>query len=528
MTALNPLFADQKYDSSSALSTDNRVTLFLKSIYEAFIYRNSMLTKISDADYPGWSQLTVTSITRSGSTVTVTLPSSTNWQTGASVTISGAAQTDYNGTFVISVTDATHFTYQIAGTPTTPATGTILAKGGRTTVPGIVFLDGYFFVMDENAVIYNCDLAAPDSWNALNFITAAIEPGAGVAIAKSQNYVIALKSWSTEFFYDAGNAVGSPLSPVLSAFTLVGCASGDSVASIDGTIAWVSKTRQKGRAVHIMNGLQQQKVSTPDVERILNNDDLEDVYSYGLKVSGHAFYVLGLKNSNLTLVYDMVSQTWAQWTSLTAQASKSCTISTSSGVATVTCTGHGYSDGDPVTISGATPGDYNSTFQIRYIDADHFSFAISSLLASPTGTILATGYTETYFKYTKYVYASGRDLILHESTGDLCEITESVYSDAGNPINVVAITGKIDGDSIERKTNSQLKVIGNKTGGLAMVRWSDDDYQTKSAFRPVDLSSEQSRLTRLGSFRRRSYELRHVGNSSVQVAALELDISQGK
>ncbi len=527
MVALNPLFAGQRYDSSSALSADNRITVFLKSIYEGFIYRNKMITKISDADYPGWSQVTPTSITRSGTTATVTVSSAVNWQTGSSVTVSGATQSEYNGTFVITVTDATHFTYQVSGGPVTPATGTIAIKGGRTTVPGIVFLDGYFFVMDENAVIYNCDLNTPDSWNALNFITAMIEPGSGVAIAKSQNYVIAMKSWSTEFFYDAANTNGSPLSPVLNAFTLVGCASGQSVASIDGAIAWVSKTKQKGRAVHVMNGLQQQKVSTADVERILNNDSLSNVYAYGLKISGHAFYVLGLVNSNLTLVYDMTSQTWAIWTSMTPQSTKSCTITSSSGMATVSCAAHGYSDGDPVVIAGAAQAEYNGRKQINVIDANTFCYAVALGTVSPaTGTIAAQGFTESYFKYTKYVYADGRDLVLHESTGELCEITESVYSDSGNPIKLATRTGKIDGGSIERKTNSQIKVIGNKSGGAAMIRWSNDDYATNSTFRTVDLSSEQARLSRCGSFRRRSYELQHIGDAPVQVSALELKLNE--
>ena len=529
MPALTVTVAGQPFDIVPYLVSKNDYGIFFKSAYDGFYFYNMALTKITDADYPGWSVVTPTSITRSGAVATVTLPAAVNWQSGSSVTIAGCAQAEYNGTFVINVTSTTTFTFAVTGTPATPATGTITVKGGRTTVPGIVYLDGYFFVMDQNAVIYNCALGDPTSWNALDFITANIEPGSGVAIAKAQNYIIALKSWSTEFFYDAGNPVGSPLSPVMNAFTLIGCASGDSVANIDGTVAWVSKTRQKGRGVHIMAGLEQQKVSTPDIERILNADALISVYSYGVKISGHTFYVLGLKDSGLTLVYDFTSQSWALWTSMTAQATKPCTIVSADGVATVTCAAHGYSDGDPVTIAGASQAEYNGTQQVRYVDANTFKFAISGSPASPaTGTITATGYDETYFKFTKYVYCAGRDLVLHETTGELCEITEAVYQDSGNPINFLARTGKIDGDSIERKTNSQLKVIGNKIGGIAMVRWSDDDYTTNSAYRPIDLSSEQARLSRLGSFRRRSYELRHVGNTPVQVAALELDIQQEK
>ena len=503
--------------------------LFLKNSREAWKYDGTTLSKITDADYPGWSVVTPTSITRSGSTTTVTLPAAVNWQSGSSVTIAGAAQAEYNGTFVINVTDSTHFTYQVTGTPATPATGTITAKGGRTTVPGVVYLDGYFFVMDRNAVIYNCGLGDPTSWNALDFITANIEPGSGVALAKSQNYVIALKSWSTEFFYDAGNATGSPLSPVLSAFTLIGCASGESVANIDGMIAFVSKTRQKGRAVHVMSGQVQEQISTPDIERILNADTMENVYSYGVRISGHVFYVLGLRDSGLTLVYDFTSKTWGQWTSLTARAAKSCTIVSSGGWATATCTAHGLSDGDPVTIAGAGQAEYNGLKQVRVTDANTFLFPVSGAPVSPaTGTITATGYDETYFKYTKYVYCSGRDLVLHETTGELCEITDAAGADNTVPINMVCRTNKLDGGSEDRKTMAQLRVIGNKNGGLAMVRWSDDDYTTFSAFRTLDLSSEQARLTRCGSFRRRSFELRHVANAPVQVAALELEINQEK
>ena len=47
--------------------------------------------------------------------------------------------------------------------------------------------------MDSTARIYGSDLNNPAAWNALNFITAIKEPGSGVALAKSQNYVIAFK-----------------------------------------------------------------------------------------------------------------------------------------------------------------------------------------------------------------------------------------------------------------------------------------------------------------------------------------------
>jgi hypothetical protein len=70
----------------------------------------------------------VTSITRSGSTATVTCANAHGFNTGNSTTIAGANESDYNGTFTVTVTGTTTFTYTVPGTPTTPATGTITWK----------------------------------------------------------------------------------------------------------------------------------------------------------------------------------------------------------------------------------------------------------------------------------------------------------------------------------------------------------------------------------------------------------------
>lgn len=73
--------------------------------------------------------ISIYSLTRSGTTVTATLPlgSEHNYADGNLVTISGAAQTEYNGSFHIVVTSPSTFTYEITGSPATPATGIIFS-----------------------------------------------------------------------------------------------------------------------------------------------------------------------------------------------------------------------------------------------------------------------------------------------------------------------------------------------------------------------------------------------------------------
>ena len=69
----------------------------------------------------------VASLTRSGSLVTVNTSSEHNYANGLTVIISGAAQTEYNGSHSITVVDSNTFTYTLSTTPVSPATGTILS-----------------------------------------------------------------------------------------------------------------------------------------------------------------------------------------------------------------------------------------------------------------------------------------------------------------------------------------------------------------------------------------------------------------
>ena len=203
---------------------------------------------------------------------------------------------------------------------------------------------------------------------------------------------------------------------------------------------------------------------------------------------------------------------------MVARASKSVT-SIVDGLVT-TSTAHGLSDGDPVTIAGATPSTYNGTFGAQYLTTTTFRLPVSN--GTATGTITAVGYDESYFVYSKYVSCGGRDLVLHESNGHLYEVSESDYTDSGLPIDVLIRTQKFDAGNTDYKTMGKVEVIGDKVDSTALVRWSDDDYVTSSTYRPVDLDLPRSQVRRCGNFRRRSFDLRHCGNTSLQLDSLEI------
>ena len=105
----------------------------------------------------------ITSITRSGTTATVTTPLKHNQTVGSTITVSGADQSQYNGTFTITAVNATAktFTYTMVSDPGATATGTLtlstqtkvilVGKIGSTTVDSGISIRRRYWVRDVTA-----------------------------------------------------------------------------------------------------------------------------------------------------------------------------------------------------------------------------------------------------------------------------------------------------------------------------------------------------------------------------------------
>ena len=71
--------------------------------------------------------LSVTSLTRSGQTVTATFATAHGFATGQSVIIAGADQSAYNGSFTVTALSQTEIQYTVSGSPASPAPATAQA-----------------------------------------------------------------------------------------------------------------------------------------------------------------------------------------------------------------------------------------------------------------------------------------------------------------------------------------------------------------------------------------------------------------
>ncbi len=127
-------------------------------------------------------------------------------------------------------------------------------------------------------------------------------------------------------------------------------------------------------------------------------------------------------------------------------------------------------------------------------------------------------------KATNVMYAISRE----STSGKVYRINPAspVFQDDSNNYTVTIQTSKLDNGTTYRKFLSRLELIGDQQTSTTPVDivWSDDDYQTWSTARQVDMLNERAYIKQLGSFRRRAFKLTNTSNSPLRLEAIEVDI----
>lgn len=109
-------------------------------------------------------------------------------------------------------------------------------------------------------------------------------------------------------------------------------------------------------------------------------------------------------------------------------------------------------------------------------------------------------------------------------------VSTVVYTDNGGNYTMTIQTSKLDSANNLRKRASRLSIIGDKqtVSSNMDISWSDDDYQTFSTTRSVDMSSNRPYINNCGKmYRRRAYRLVNTAPSGQRLEAIELDTIQG-
>lgn len=183
------------------------------------------------------------------------------------------------------------------------------------------YLDGYLILGKiGTADLYNCNLEDPLTWTAGDFISAETYPDPVVALCRQNNYIVAVGTQTTEFFYDSGVYPGTPLARNSAALHQIGTPSPDSLIQSEEQVIFIGQTQTGGRTIVLFNGFNPADISTEPLRKSLDAEgtNISNAKAFLVRNRGRKFYVLNL--TSVSWVYDFDTQMWHQWADYTGTA----------------------------------------------------------------------------------------------------------------------------------------------------------------------------------------------------------------
>ena len=230
---------------------------------------------------------------------------------GTLLTTTGRCGIDNNGSQIIVVDGTYGYTYTIA-------TDTF-AQIADADFPGadtVTFNDGYFIVNEpDSGRFFLSALYDGTSWDALDFATAESNPDNLVSVVADHGELILLGDISTEFWSNTGN-VDFPYTRMSGAAVEWGLAARWSIAKFDNSLIWLAKNRMGKVQVTRLAGYQPQRVSTFDIENIINSySSVSDATGFSYLHNGHPFYQINFPTAGESWLYDGASNVWSKMVS---------------------------------------------------------------------------------------------------------------------------------------------------------------------------------------------------------------------
>jgi len=135
-------------------------------------------------------------------------------------------------------------------------------------------------------------------------------------------------------------------------------------------------------------------------------------------------------------------------------------------------------------------------------------------------------YNNNVLPFVAYCDANGTNLVQHSTDGNIYKLDAEVFSDFDEGIEVNIVMAKQDFETNNYKFFQNITIIGDSCDDDIYLSWSDDDFTTWAAERTLTLPNRPY-FTRSGHSRRRSWRLRHIGDSRLRLEALDINYSIG-
>lgn len=178
----------------------------------------------------------------------------------------------------------------------------------------VTCIDNYFLVNKPNTKEYYwSNINDGLTWDPLNQATKEGYPEVIVAIKELNNQLWVFGSSNTEIHYDTGDIETQVWKRIEGGILEVGCVAPNSVTRVETSIFFLGADKSGNVAVWSNTGISPKKISIRGIEQLIQTEtggNVSDAIGFTYSQQGHVFYVLQFLSSNLTLVYDNVTNTW--------------------------------------------------------------------------------------------------------------------------------------------------------------------------------------------------------------------------
>ena len=458
---------------------------------------------IRSSDGTGWyyASNSRTTLTYTGDTHTNTtidnISSTTGMYSGQAISGTGIAA----GTRILSVDSATAITTDTAttGTATVTITKTPVAKildsdfvTTGTNLSGFVAMNGYLFYCSEDGRVYNSDVNTVHAYTASNYVSASIKPDFPSAMAKYKNNIICFGRSSIEFFYNSGNASGSPLNSSEVNFKKIGTPNQRGIAELEDDIFFVTSGNDGDVRVELLRGGATKRISTPEVEKIIGTvtGTGSNMYLSAFQLGGYSYLsLIATTGSGVILMEDI----------------SFLLLENSNRIAT--------------ELDESLQSAY-SIMQMYNIELDIWSEWSNTLSNVITGGV--TGLRNQIIA-TSVINTGGKIYAMTPAT-DL-----ALFTDDGSSYTSTIITSATDLGTSRRKAIKSISLVGDiQSTGTMTLEKSDDDYSTWQTLGTFDLTKKVQRITRCGAHRgSRAYRLTHSSAAGFRAQALDIEYDLG-
>lgn len=428
-----------------------------------------------------------------------TISTYTGGDTGGAPTVGYTLTTSQNvyGAEIVQLWDASYFVklntqssgtgdvgWQVSTSATAITDSTFVSRVGTTT--GLATLDRYVFGLGATTgylpAIYNSDVGDPTTWNASGFIEPELNNGAALGIESYKNHIVFLGTNNIQFFYDA--AVAVPASPLLPRKDLV-YNFGVHTNTLLGAKAWwksskgdiltfIGNTLDGKKFIGLFNDFHVEVISTPSIETLMEAYSSYSICGYSDYGKQFIHVCIG---AAISLVYDLETKLW-------------------------------YIFDSSIPHIGSNPYIVNSVLNYAGYPSNLYTYA--------PGNELTNAYYGRQLRWDAPTNA-------RQDTGQDGTIYALEFA-----IQFPRYRGEVGYES-RRKFQHELQLIADTQSSTdnISVQYSDDDYQTFSTARTIDMSTTLKQLQRLGYFRERAFKLTYTGTNQVRLEALEGQIRMG-